>query len=140
MVDATRLLAMLDRISTETTELRRLAGLADDELAPGSDLLAAVKYRFVVAIEAAVDVCRHVAASEGLRAPRDMRDSFLVLAGAGWLPEQLDLTSMAGFRNLLVHGYAEIDDLRVRHVLRTRLDDLDAFRRAVASRVTAGPD
>jgi uncharacterized protein YutE (UPF0331/DUF86 family) len=137
MVDLPRLLALLDRIARETLELRRLAALPDAELAPGSDVLAAVKYRFVVAVEAAVDVCRQVAASEGLRAPRDLRDAFVVLVEAGWLPAG-DLTAMAGFRNLLVHGYAEVDDTRVREILRTRLDDLDAFRRAVAQRATGG--
>lgn len=96
-------------------------------------------FRFVVAIEAAVDACRHVAASEGLRAPRDMRDAFVVLVEADWLDERPELATMAGFRNLLVHGYAEVDDRRVREVLRTRLDDLDAFRRAVAARATASP-
>jgi uncharacterized protein YutE (UPF0331/DUF86 family) len=134
MVDPPRLLALLDRIATETAGLRRLAALPDADLGPTSDALAAAKYRFVVAIEAAVDICRHVAASEGLRAPRDMRDAFAVLAEAGWLPDEHEFAAMAGFRNLLVHGYAEVDDERVRHVLRTRLDDLDAFRRAVAER------
>lgn len=104
MVDLPRLLALLERISTETAALRRSAALSDAELEGGSDALAAVKYRFVVAIEAAVDVCRHVAASEGLRPPRDMRDAFAVLVEAGWLPGSVDLAGMAGFRNLLVHG------------------------------------
>ena len=138
MVDLPRLLALLDRIAVETVALRRLAALPDDDLASGSDRLAAVKYRFVVAIEAAVDVCRHIAASEGLRAPRDMRDAFAVLVEADWLPAHVDFGTMAGFRNLLVHGYAAVDDCRVRQVLRTRLDDLDAFRRALAGRASAG--
>lgn len=139
MVDLPRLLALLDRISRETAELRRAAQRPDDELTSSSDALAAVKYRFVVAIEAAVDICRHVAASEGLRPPKDMRDAFAVLSEAGWLAQDVDLGAMAGFRNLLVHGYAEIDDARVRDVLRTRLDDLDAFRRAIADRATSDP-
>ncbi len=134
MVDLPRLLSLLERIAAETAGLRALAARPDVELDAGSDALAAVKYRFVVAIEAAVDICRHVAASEGLRVPRDMRDAFAVLVEAGWLPGSVDLTGMAGFRNVLVHGYAEVDDDLVRMALRTRLDDLDAFRRAVAAR------
>ena len=34
---------------------------------------------------------------------------------------------MARFRNLLVHGYAVVDDNRVIEILQTRLEDLDAF-------------
>jgi uncharacterized protein YutE (UPF0331/DUF86 family) len=137
MVDVERLLLLLERIAAETRELRRLSALDDVALADGSDALAAVKYRFVVAIEAAVDVCRHVAASEGLRVPNDMREAFVVLQEAGWLPPG-DLPDMAGFRNLLVHQYAAVDDERVRQTLRTRLDDLDAFRKAVAERASTG--
>jgi uncharacterized protein YutE (UPF0331/DUF86 family) len=135
MVDAERLLLLLERIAAETRALRRLSALDDAELADGSDPLAAVKYRFVVAIEAVVDVCRHVAASEGLRVPQDMRDAVAVLQEAEWLPAG-DLPDMAGFRNVLVHGYADVDDELVRRALRTRLDDLDSFRRAVAARAS----
>lgn len=135
MVDAVRLLALLERIRVETLALQRLAGLPDERLAGDSDELAAVKYRFVVAIEAAVDASRHIAASEGLRVPRDMRDAFAVLIEAGWLPADEQLADMAGFRNLLVHGYADVDDERVRVFLRARLHDLDTVRRVIASRV-----
>jgi len=38
----------------------------------GSTLgLAAVKYRFIVAIEVCIDLGRHIIASDGLRAPLD---------------------------------------------------------------------
>jgi uncharacterized protein YutE (UPF0331/DUF86 family) len=42
------------------------------------------------------------------------------------------LQAMARFRNLLVHGYAQVDDQRVIEILRTRLDDFDRFRAAIA--------
>lgn len=135
MVDVERLLSLLERIAAETRQLTRLAALPDSALASDSDLLAAVKYRFVVAIEAAVDASRHVAASEGMRLPRDMRDAFVVLQETGWLPAG-ELPDMAGFRNLLVHNYAEVNDDVVRAVLRTRLHELDTFRRAIATRAT----
>jgi uncharacterized protein YutE (UPF0331/DUF86 family) len=38
----------------------------------------------------------------------------------------------ARFRNLLVHGYAEIDDTRVVDILQERVDDPAAFRSALA--------
>ena len=47
------------------------------------------------------------------------------------------LENMARFRNLLVHGYAIVDDARVVEILKTRLHDLDEFRQSVAR---AGPD
>ena len=43
-----------------------------------------------------------------------------------------DLRDTARFRDLLVHGYARIDDTRVVEILGSRVDDLAAFRTALA--------
>ena len=93
-----------------------------------------MKYRFIVAIEVCIDVGRHVVASEGLRAPLDYADTFTVLADAGLLDPAIatELRDTARFRNLLVHGYAKVDDTRVVEILRDRVDDLAAFRTALA--------
>ena len=42
---------------------------------------------------------------------------------------------MAGFRNVLVHGYDDVDLAVVRDVLEHRLGDLDAFVAAVRRRL-----
>lgn len=135
MVDLLRVKALLDRVAAEAAGLRRLSGASLEELQP--DLINAVKYRFIVAIEAAIDVSRHVAASRGLRMPTDYADSFVVLGEAELLEPPLvaQLQNMARFRNLLVHGYAEVDDTMVVSILNTRLGDLDEFRRQIARTV-----
>ena len=134
MVDELRVRQMLDRLGIEIDALRRLARLDAGELLRDEDLLAAVKYRFIVAIEVCIDVGRHVVASEGLRAPLDYADAFAVLADAGLLDPAIaaELRDTARFRNLLVHGYAKVDDTRVVEILRDRVDDLAAFRTALA--------
>ncbi|MBA2323483.1 MAG: DUF86 domain-containing protein [Pseudonocardiales bacterium] len=125
---------MLDRLGAEITALRRLAARSTEELLGDDDLLAAVKYRFVIAIEVCIDAGRHIVASEGLRAPLDYADVFTVLAEASLLAADVtaDMRDTARFRNLLVHGYAQVDDDRVVEILRTRLDDLERFRVALA--------
>lgn len=134
MVDELRVRQMLDRLGVEIDALRRLARLDPGALLRDDDLLAAVKYRFIVAIEVCIDVGRHVVASEGLRAPLDYADAFAVLADAGLLDPAIaaELRDTARFRNLLVHGYAKVDDTRVVEILRDRVDDLAAFRTALA--------
>jgi uncharacterized protein YutE (UPF0331/DUF86 family) len=134
VVDELRVRQMLDRLGAEIDALRRLGRRDADELLRDDDLLAAVKYRFIVAIEVCIDVGRHVVASEGLRAPLDYADVFAVLADAGLLDSAIaaDLRDTARFRNLLVHGYAKVDDTRVVEILGERVDDLAAFRTALA--------
>ena len=133
MVDPGRLRALLDRLGEETGHLRRLAAGDRTSLAD-PDVLAAVKYRFVVAIETCIDAGQHVISSEVLRAPLDYADVFAVLGDAGFLPAQIvpALQDMARFRNLLVHGYLSVDDERVVEILRTSLGDLDTFRTELA--------
>lgn len=135
MVDPLRLRALLERLDAEIADLRRLAALDAEEVLGDTDRLKSVKYGFVVAIEVCVDVGNHVIASEGYRAPRDYGDVFAVLAEHGHLLDDDVPTyiAMAGFRNLLVHAYATVDDARVIDILRTRLDDLARFRTAMAA-------
>ena len=65
MVDPRRLRQLLDRMAEEEGHLRRLEKMDPEELLADHDRMHAVKYGFVVAIEAALDAGRHVIASEG---------------------------------------------------------------------------
>lgn len=140
MVDAGRLRAVLDRLGAEIVHLRRLGSLSDDELQADPERMPGVKYRLQVAVEACIDAAEHVIASEGMRAPESFADAFAVLGENGVLDpgRARSLADAARFRNLLVHQYADVDDRRVREILRNRVNDLEWFRRALAA--AASPD
>jgi uncharacterized protein YutE (UPF0331/DUF86 family) len=76
----------------------------------------------------------HLIAAQRLRRPTTFADAFAVLADAGLLDSEVadEAARMAGFRNVLVHQYAEVDDARVAALLHTGLDDLDVLRQALA--------
>jgi uncharacterized protein YutE (UPF0331/DUF86 family) len=133
MVDPERLSALLLRLAEERRELQGLAEL-DERIGLDTNELAAAKYRFIVATEVCIDIGQHIISSEGLKVADSYAHVFDVLCEGGFLPGDLagDLHNMAGFRNLLVHGYAVVDDSRVREILRTRLGDFEAFRRVIA--------
>lgn len=61
------------------------------------------------------------------------RELFDLLARAGRIPEPLagTLRDMAGFRNVLVHGYQDVDLGVLEDVLRNHLDDLLAFAASI---------
>lgn len=73
--------------------------------------------------------------------PRTNRELFDLLHRDGWLEESLTqaLRNMAGFRNVLVHGYDDVDLAVVEDVLHHHLDDLRAFVTAVRHRLAARP-
>jgi uncharacterized protein YutE (UPF0331/DUF86 family) len=64
-----------------------------------------------VAIESAIDVCKHVVASKRLGVVREYKDFPLKLAEAGLMPRDLakKLSEFAKLRNVIVHRYVELD-------------------------------
>jgi uncharacterized protein YutE (UPF0331/DUF86 family) len=63
------------------------------------------------ACQAAIDMAMHVVAERRLGVPQSSSGAFTLLERAGLIDSDLSKTlrSMAGFRNLAVHQYAELD-------------------------------
>ena len=128
MVDPVRLTRLLQRLGEQLSRLRDHAAGDRGQLRADEVRLSATKYRFVTAIEAVLDVAHHLLASE-LWGPADTcADAVRLLARHGVLDGDLAvrLAEAVGFRNVLVHGYAEVDDDLVVANL-DRLDDLQPF-------------
>ena len=90
--------------------------------------------RFVVhtlqlAIQAALDVAFHLISEEGLGEPRSNSDAFAKLAEHGVLAptRATEMARMAGFRNVVVHGYEVVDLRIVRDVVENHLGDLESY-------------
>jgi uncharacterized protein YutE (UPF0331/DUF86 family) len=133
VVDARRVRLLLQRIEDDVAFLRDRAALDREALRRDRERLAAVKYVFVTAIEGCIEVAQHACASEGWGPPGTNPDALRLLARHGVLPPELGdaLARAVGFRNVLVHGYVDVDDGKVVAQL-DRLDELEAFVRAVA--------
>lgn len=137
MTDPALVAKKLALIETCLSELQRLAR-------PEAIDTDVRERRFVertlqMAIQATLDVASHIVSDRRLGEPRTNRELFDLLQRDGWIGDELTaaLRNMAGFRNVLVHGYDDVD-LRVVHdVLDTHLADLTAFVGAVRGRVTA---
>ena len=108
-----------DRLSTDVRELRF------------------VEHTLQIAIQAALDVASHIVSDNRLGEPRTNREVFDLLGRHGWLAPSLVgvLRDMGGFRNVLVHGYAEVDVSIVRDVLDHHLPDFEAFVAAIRQRI-----
>jgi uncharacterized protein YutE (UPF0331/DUF86 family) len=91
------------------------------------------KYQLIVAAEAALDICNHLAAWKGGRSPRDYADCMAIMAEIGVIDEELSrrLMRMARFRNLLVHQYASVDNREMHRVIRERLGDFEDYLQSV---------
>ena len=131
VVDEVRVLRLLRAVRDAVSRLRTEAS-ADPVRRRDPMWLPGVKYTFVTAIEACVDVAQHLCSSEGWGPPADNADALRQLARHGVLPHELgdQLARAVGFRNVLVHEYVAVDDEIVVRRLED-LSDLDRFASAV---------
>jgi uncharacterized protein YutE (UPF0331/DUF86 family) len=122
-------------IETCVADLRRLA--RPEAIASDIRELRFVEHTLQIAIQAALDASSHIVSDGRLGEPRTNRELFDLLERHGWIepPLAATLRRMAGFRNILVHGYDTVDLGVVRDILEHRLDDLLAFASRVRARL-----
>jgi uncharacterized protein YutE (UPF0331/DUF86 family) len=140
VVDAERVAALLQRLRGEVAYLAARATEDRRALRADEERLSGLKYRFVTALETVVSVAQHLCASEGWGPPTSNARSVALLGEHGVLDHDLAdrLASAVGFRNVLVHQYAEVDDDRVVAHL-DGVGDLEAFVATTAAWVEQQP-
>lgn len=140
MVDELRVTRLLRSV---TDDLAVLESEAPADAARRADpmWLRGVKYSFVTAIEACVDIAQHICATEGWGPPGDNGDAVELLGRHGVVPADVAtaMRKAVGFRNVLVHEYVEVEDTVVTGRLED-LSDLRHFVRSVGSWVSGGSD
>jgi uncharacterized protein YutE (UPF0331/DUF86 family) len=88
----------------------------------------AVERGLQVCAQNALDIATHIAASRG-RDVQDYASAIDELGRLGVLPRDFaeQFRSVAGFRNVLVHGYLDVDLELLHRMLNERLGDFETF-------------
>lgn len=96
-----------------------------------------VEHTLQLALQACQDVASHLVSDARLGEAPTNQALFERLQEAGFLGADLATTlrQAIGFRNVLVHGYTDVDVRIVRDVVLHRLDALLAFAAAVRARL-----
>ena len=136
MVDPDRVAGRLARLDGLVDRLERVRARDEATYLTDVGLRLETERALQLALQITIDVGAHLVAEIGAHPPDRYRDVFRALAEAGILDAELAgrMEDAAGLRNLLVHGYAELDDRQVRAALE-RIEDLRAF--AVAAQRAA---
>ena len=130
----------LDRIRELAGHLRDAVRQLRELGQPPRDLFVAdpratngAKYLLIVAAEAGLDICNHLAARRGARSPEDYADRMAIMAELGVIDDDLAarLMRLSRFRNLLVHLSARLNDGEVHRVIRDDLGDLERYLTSV---------
>ncbi len=135
MTDSPLVAKRLARIEACVADLRRYA--PPDRLAADVVVQGFVEHTLQVAIQSAMDAAIHVITAERFGEPESRPRYFDTLARHGWLTADLAarMKSMVGFRNVLVHGYEDVDLAIVRDVVEHHLGDLLDFVAAIRARI-----
>lgn len=98
-----------------------------------SDNTDAVVLHLWQAVQMIIDIATSVCVSRGLGVPPTYADAFRSLARDDVLTDDLAdrLARAAGFRNLVVHAYADLDLARVHEAATSGPADIRAFLKAV---------
>ncbi|MDK2915947.1 MAG: hypothetical protein PWR25_504 [Euryarchaeota archaeon] len=100
------------------------------ELRTDRDKRNMVLHALLVSIQASIDIANHLVAACSSRRPETYRESFAILCDEGLIPEDLEvqLSELAGFRNVLVHLYCRLNLDEVYAVLQDDLPVVNRYR------------
>ena len=129
-VNMDKLYARFRDIRESLDRLRSFRKIPLEDFLRDKDKQDIAGFRVIVAAEAAIGICLHVAAKVLREVPEEYAGCFQLLGHHDLIDPELSLrlARMARFRNLLVHRYWEINySLMYRIITGPDLDDLEEF-------------
>lgn len=128
-MDKERILAKLDEVEQYLGELGEIAPKDLEEYSASVEKKRATERLLQIAIEAVMDACALLVKGLKLGLPSEEEEFLEKLRGKVLKPATVEnLKRMKGFRNILVHGYAKVEDGRVFEILEGGLRDFEDFR------------
>jgi len=124
------------RLEHSLRKLKKLSKTSWEVYIENEGIRDQVERNLQIAAQICIDIGNHIIAYRGYRVPYSYGDIFAVLREENLLPETLANTmiQIAGFRNILVHDYLEIDH-RIVFASLKRLDDFKQFAEYILTRL-----
>lgn len=116
--------------------LNRYKVQSDNEILSNPEKLGNIKYQFIVAIEACIDICNHITSKHYSQAPESYAHCFTILGEQELISNDLAsrMADLAKFRNVLVHLYWKVDNSRVVQILKNELGSIDEYLKTIANK------
>lgn len=99
-------------------------------------LRGALERHLYLVVQASIDCAEAVIAYKNLRKPTSYKEAFEILLEDKIIPAGLceDLAKMVGFRNIITHGYADVDYRLLYKILMEDISDIEKFVNIVAKK------
>ena len=132
MLDDRRILAKIDELDAHPMELRAVAPDSFEEYEQ-IEKKRSCERLLQLCIQCVIDISRIMVSGLRLGLPADENDLFVKLQKKRIVSAAMAslLRQLRGFRNILVHEYASVDDELVFKYVKTRLADFENFKKSV---------
>lgn len=134
MLDKNRVLSKLDEFDSYTSELESVMPKSYEEYVNSIEKKRSCERLLHILIECVIDICALMVKGLRLGLPAEEEDLFEKLEKEKIISREMKgkLKSMRGFRNILVHRYAEVDDELIFENLGS-INDFKEFRKEIGS-------
>ena len=131
-MDRARILSKLDEMGRHLDKIKEIAPDDIEEYEEEEVTRRAIERLLHISIEAVIDVSYLLVKELRLGLPTSEESYFDKLSGKVLTPQMVEkLKEMRRFRNVMVHRYDKVDDIRVYYVVCDRLGDLYEFKEKV---------
>ncbi|OQY93709.1 MAG: hypothetical protein B6D41_07450 [Chloroflexi bacterium UTCFX4] len=129
MVKVKEIQARLAKLEEYVQALERYSKLTRERIQQDLDTEWAIERVLQNCIQVVIDIATHLLASASNKRADDYTQAIVRLGEFGVLPRDFanSLKGMAGFRNILVHGYLEVDEDKVYDNIQRGLEDFPQF-------------
>jgi uncharacterized protein YutE (UPF0331/DUF86 family) len=123
----------LQRLEAVVSELERLSRIDPGEIRRDTSRMWGVERGLQLGAEILFDVGSHILVAEYGVSPQEYKEILTRLANQDVISRQLAdrLEGLAGFRNILVHDYLELDPDKVLEALKQAPEDFSDFARDI---------
>ena len=133
MIDEGKIAHKLGSLREYVQYLRGYQKHVLEELERNHTLRGAVERYFQLSAECVIDICEILISGLKLQRPEEYRQAIDILGEEGILPNEFayHLAPIAGFRNISVREYGQIDLMKVCEHLQKDMDDIDMFAKYI---------
>jgi uncharacterized protein YutE (UPF0331/DUF86 family) len=138
MVNRDLIAAKLADLADRVARVRRHCPVDAAKLGADGDVLDLVSFNLMLAVQICSDIASHIIADQGWPVARSLAEGFERLCNRGVIQQATSdaLCRAVGLRNVVAHGYADIDVGMVHEAGTQGLGDLGAFAREVSAWLT----
>jgi uncharacterized protein YutE (UPF0331/DUF86 family) len=129
MLDRDRIITKIDELEGYLKELRNIIPEGYNEYLLSIEKRRACERLLQISVECVIDICGLLVSGLRLGLPAEESEIFEKLFLNNIVSAEMKdiLKSMKGFRNILVHDYAKLDNALIYEIATTRLIDFERF-------------